>query len=155
MLNFTAAESLMSMTSIDCWAFFAPLLANVICCPQLQATLAILVGQSSKETNVLALNGTISKYCLSDIEQILEVQGAADNVKRICSIHPSNLTDESCPVKDVQEFESTVDSSKVLAACKKIDPVKEYVIMLYWKLLQESQKRFSEDYLIAMLTKVR
>lgn len=52
-------------------------------------------------------------------------------------------------------FESTVDSSKVLAACKKIDPVKEYVIMLYWKLLQESQKRFSEDYLIAMLTKVR
>ncbi|KAF2304969.1 hypothetical protein GH714_000781 [Hevea brasiliensis] len=124
-LNFTAAESLMSMTSIDCWAFFAPLLANVICCPQLEATLAILIGQSSKETNVLALNGTISKYCLSDIEQILVGQGAADNVKRICSIHASNLTEGSCPVKNMNEFESIVDSSKLLSACEKIDPVKE------------------------------
>ncbi|KAG8634367.1 hypothetical protein MANES_17G038605v8 [Manihot esculenta] len=79
-LNFTADGSLMSVASIACWAFFASLLANLVCCPQLEATLVILIGQSSTVTNVLALNGTISKYCLSDIEQILEVQGAADNV---------------------------------------------------------------------------
>ncbi|KDP20754.1 hypothetical protein JCGZ_21225 [Jatropha curcas] len=124
-LNFTAAESLMSITAIDCWGVFAPLLANVICCPQLEATVAILIGQSSKNNNVLALNGTASKYCLSDIEQILVGQGASVDVKRICSIHPSNLTEGSCPVKDVNEFESTVDLSKLLAACEKIDPVKE------------------------------
>jgi len=115
----------MSTTSIDCWSVFAPLLANVICCPQLEATLAILVGQSSKDTNALALNGTVSKYCLSDIEQILVGQGAAANVNKICSIHPSNLTEGACPVKDVNEFEGTVDSSKLLAACESIDPVKE------------------------------
>ncbi|KAJ4703918.1 GPI-anchored protein [Melia azedarach] len=124
-LNFTAVESLMSMTSIDCYAFFAPLLANVMCCPQLEATLLILIGQSSKKTNVLALNGTLAELCLSDIEQLLVGQGAADNLKQICSIHPSNLTEGSCPVKDVNEFESTVDSSKLLTACGKVDPVKE------------------------------
>ncbi|GLT52621.1 hypothetical protein SLA2020_259520 [Shorea laevis] len=33
MLNFTAIENLMRMTSIDCFVAFAPLLANAICCP--------------------------------------------------------------------------------------------------------------------------
>lgn len=125
MLNFTAAEHLMTTTSIDCWSAFAPLLANVICCPQLEATLAILIGQSSQQTNVLALNGTTARHCLSDIEQILVGQGANDSLKQICSIRSSNLTEASCPVKDVSEFESTVDTSKLLAACGKIDPVRE------------------------------
>ncbi|XP_015574324.1 uncharacterized GPI-anchored protein At1g61900 isoform X2 [Ricinus communis] len=142
-LNFTAAESLMSMTSIDCLGVFAPLLANVICCPQLEATLAILIGQSSKETNVLALNGTVSKHCLSDIEQILVGQGAADNVKRICSVHPSNLTEGSCPVKDVNEFESTVDSSKLLAACMKIDPVRECCDQVCQNAISEAATRIA------------
>lgn len=124
-LNFTAAESLMSMTSIDCHAVFAPLLANVVCCPQLEATILILIGQSSRKTNMLALNGTLAEHCLSDFEQILVGQGAADDLKKICSINASNLTEASCPVKDVNEFESTVDSSKLLAACEKVDPVKE------------------------------
>ncbi|VVA21611.1 PREDICTED: GPI-anchored [Prunus dulcis] len=124
-LNFSVAESLMSVTSVDCWSVFAPLLANVICCPQLEATLTILIGQSSKETNVLALNGTVAKHCLSDIEQILVGQGANDSLAQICSVHSSNLTYASCPVIDVNEFEDTVDTSKLLAACEKIDPVKE------------------------------
>ncbi|KAJ6999512.1 hypothetical protein NC653_010273 [Populus alba x Populus x berolinensis] len=124
-LNFTAAQSLMRTTSTDCWSIFAPLLANVICCPQLEATLAILMGQSSKDTRTLALNETDSKHCLSDIEQILAGQGAESNVNKICSIRLSNLTGGSCPVKDVNEFEGTVDSSKLLAACENIDPVKE------------------------------
>ncbi|MFQ6643848.1 hypothetical protein Gotur_017886, partial [Gossypium turneri] len=125
MLNFTASQSLMTMTSTDCWAAFAPLLANVICCPQLHATLVILVGQLSKETGVLALNRTLAKPCLSDIEQVLKGQGASDDLKQVCLIHPSNLTEASCPVKDVDEFENTVNSSELLASCEKIDPVKE------------------------------
>ncbi|CAN1222446.1 Uncharacterized GPI-anchored protein At1g61900 [Linum grandiflorum] len=80
MLNFTAAESLMSTTSIDCSAFFAPLLANVICCPQLEATLTVLIGQASRSSNLLALSSNASRYCLSDIEQMLIGQGAAGNL---------------------------------------------------------------------------
>ncbi|KAJ7959120.1 GPI-anchored protein [Quillaja saponaria] len=125
MLNFTAAESLMSVTSIDCWSTFAPLLANVICCPQLEATLTILIGQTSKYIDVLALNGTLAKDCLSDVEPILVGQGASNTLRQICAIRSSNLTEASCPVKGVNEFLSTVDTPKVLAACEKIDPVKE------------------------------
>ncbi|CAJ1962466.1 unnamed protein product [Sphenostylis stenocarpa] len=124
-LNFSTAESLISVTAIDCWEVFAPFLANVICCPQLEATLTILIGQSSKYTNVLALNGTNAKHCLADVEQILMGQGATSNLKQICSIHPSNLTEASCPVKNVNDFSDMVDTTKLLTACDKIDPVKE------------------------------
>ncbi|XP_058072483.1 uncharacterized GPI-anchored protein At1g61900-like isoform X2 [Magnolia sinica] len=124
-LNFSAVETMMSTTAVDCWAFFAPFLANVICCPQLHATLVILIGQSSKDTGTLALDVDQAKHCLADVQKILAGQGANERLQRICSIHPSNLTEGSCPVKDVNEFESVVDSSKLLAACEKVDPVNE------------------------------
>ncbi|XP_077243618.1 putative GPI-anchored protein At1g61900 [Tasmannia lanceolata] len=124
-LNFSTAESMIRMTSVDCWAIFAPFLANVICCPQLQATLTILIGQSSKDTGTLALDMTHANHCLSDFQQILVGRGANRNLRRICSIQPSNLTEASCPVKDVKEFESSVDSTTLLAACSKVDPVNE------------------------------
>ncbi|KAK6124463.1 hypothetical protein DH2020_041793 [Rehmannia glutinosa] len=124
-LNFTALTSMMMVTSTDCMAAFAPLLANVVCCPQVEATLVILMGQSSKYTNTLALNGTVATHCLSDFEQILVGQGANDSLSKICSIRSSNLTEGSCPVTDVAEFESTVDTSNLLAACGKIDTVNE------------------------------
>ncbi|KZV37171.1 hypothetical protein F511_15091 [Dorcoceras hygrometricum] len=124
-LNFTALSSMMTLTSTDCMAAFAPVLANVVCCPQLEATLIILIGQSSNVTNRLALNGTLASYCLSDFEQILVGQGANIGLAKICSIHSSNLTEGSCPVADVSEFESTVDSSNLLASCGKIDTVNE------------------------------
>ncbi|EXB53808.1 hypothetical protein L484_006297 [Morus notabilis] len=142
-LNFTAAEGLMSTTSIDCWSVFAPLLANVICCPQLEATLAILIGQSSKDTNLLALNGTTAKHCLSDIEQILVGQGANDSLRQICSIRSTYLTEASCPVKDVDEFESTVDTSKLLAACEKINPVKECCEQICQNAILEAATKIS------------
>ncbi|XP_058723776.1 uncharacterized GPI-anchored protein At1g61900-like isoform X1 [Vicia villosa] len=124
-LNFTTAKSLLSVTAIDCWGFFAPVLANVICCPQLEATLTVLVGQSSKYTNVLALNGTTAKHCLSDVEQILMGQGANGDLKQICSVNSLNLTEASCPVKHVNDFYDMVNTAKLLSACENIDPVKE------------------------------
>ncbi|KAK4398953.1 putative GPI-anchored protein [Sesamum angolense] len=124
-LNFTALTNMMMVTSTDCMAAFAPLLANVVCCPQVEATLVILIGQSSKHTNTLALNGSLAAHCLSDFEQILVGQGANDSLSKICSVHSSNLTEGSCPVSDVAEFESTVDSANLLAACGKIDIVNE------------------------------
>ncbi|KAH9619492.1 hypothetical protein KSS87_000594 [Heliosperma pusillum] len=123
--DFSAAENLMGITSTDCFTAFAPFLANVICCPQLQATLAVLVGQSSKDTKLLALNKTLANHCLSDVDQVLVSQGANDNLQQICNIHSSNLTEGSCPVKDVSEFEATVNTSKLLAACGKINLVDE------------------------------
>ncbi|XP_010418167.1 PREDICTED: uncharacterized GPI-anchored protein At1g61900-like [Camelina sativa] len=124
-LNFTASESLIQTTSHNCWTVFAPLLANVMCCPQLDATLTIILGKASKETGLLALNRTQSKYCISDLEQILVGKGGSSQLNKICSVHSSNLTSSSCPVISVDEFESTVDTAKLLLACEKIDPVKE------------------------------
>ncbi|XP_071722586.1 LOW QUALITY PROTEIN: uncharacterized GPI-anchored protein At1g61900-like [Rutidosis leptorrhynchoides] len=124
-LNFDAAESIMTTTSLDCFSPFAPMLSNVMCCPQLEATLAILVGQSSKATNILAINRTVARHCLSDIDQILVGQGASASLRRICSVNSSNLTEATCPVRNVSEFENAVETSKLLDACQKIDPVKE------------------------------
>lgn len=124
-LNFSSINNLMKTTAIDCLTSFAPLLANVICCPQLHATLAVLLGQSSRQTGMLALDSTHANYCLSDIQQILGSQGASLELQQICSIHPSNLGVGACPVSDVNGVESAIDSSKLLAACKKVDPVNE------------------------------
>lgn len=116
---------MMSMTAVDCFTVFAPYLANVVCCPQFEATLVILIGQSSKETKKLSLNSTLAKHCLSDFDQILMGQGANNSLQEICSIGPSNLTEASCPVKDVYGFERVVNASKILANCGKIDLVNE------------------------------
>ncbi|PKA46718.1 putative GPI-anchored protein [Apostasia shenzhenica] len=125
LLNFSAVDSLMKTTAIDCYTSFAPLLANVICCPQLHATLTILLGQSSKDTGILALDSAHTNYCLSDVQEILGSHGANYELREICSIHPSNLTGGSCPLSDISGVESAIDSSKVLAACKNVDPVNE------------------------------
>ncbi|KAE8075713.1 hypothetical protein FH972_014406 [Carpinus fangiana] len=124
-LNFSASESVMSITATDCWASFAPYLANVACCPQFDATIVIIIGQSSKYSRSLAINKTHASHCLSDVEKILESQGANENLQKICSLHPVNLTEFCCPVMDVDEFERIVDSSRIMVACGRIDPVNE------------------------------
>lgn len=116
---------MMSMTAIDCFTVFAPYLANVVCCPQFEATLVILIGQSSKKTKNLSLNSTLAKHCLSDFDQILMGQGANNSLQHICSIGPSNLTEAACPVKDVDGLEKMVNTSKILVNCGKIDLVNE------------------------------
>ncbi|CAI9087194.1 OLC1v1021209C1 [Oldenlandia corymbosa var. corymbosa] len=143
-LDFAATESMMSMTSIDCVGSFAPYLANVICCPQVETTLTILIGQSSKETNMLALNGTVAEPCLSDFQEILVGQGANDTLHEICSIHPSNLTEGSCPIKDVVEFEKTVNASSLLSACGKIDNVNECCEQVCQNALVEAADKLAE-----------
>ncbi|XP_029130374.1 uncharacterized GPI-anchored protein At1g61900 isoform X1 [Cajanus cajan] len=124
-LNFSAAQDIMTTTATDCWTSFAPYLANVVCCPQFDAMLVTLIGQSSKYSGVLALNTTHASHCLSDVQKVLVSQGANGDLKNICSIHRTNLTEASCPVVFVDEFESIVDTSRLLTACRKIDPVNE------------------------------
>ncbi|XP_071706368.1 uncharacterized GPI-anchored protein At1g61900-like [Rutidosis leptorrhynchoides] len=124
-LDFDAIDTMMSTTAIDCFTVFAPYLANVVCCPQFEATLIVLIGQSSKKSNHLALNSTLAKHCISDFDQILMGQGANNSLQHICSIDASNLTEGSCPVIDVDGFEKMVNTSKLLANCGKIDLVNE------------------------------
>ncbi|KAF6173315.1 hypothetical protein GIB67_027010 [Kingdonia uniflora] len=145
-LNFSAVESMMSMATFDCFLNFAPILANVLCCPQVEATLTILVGQFSKHTSILALDDIHAENCLSDFEQILESQGADTRLKKICSISPSNLTEGSCPVKDVDEFENIVDSSKLLSACENIDPVNECCTQVCQGMILEAAKNITSRY---------
>lgn len=124
-LDFDAIDTMMSTTAIDCFTVFAPYLANVVCCPQFEATLVILIGQSSKKSKHLSLNSTLARHCISDFDQILMGQGANNSLQQICSIGASNLTEASCPVKDVGGFEKMVNTSKLLANCGKIDLVNE------------------------------
>ncbi|PSS14419.1 putative GPI-anchored protein [Actinidia chinensis var. chinensis] len=124
-LKFSAAENVLTTAATDCWASFAPYLANVVCCPQFDATLAILLGQSSKYSGELALNSTQAEHCLSDVEQILQAQGAVEELHKLCSISPLNLTKSSCPLVEVNEIERLVDSSRLLDACGKINVVSE------------------------------
>ncbi|XP_062106115.1 uncharacterized GPI-anchored protein At1g61900-like isoform X2 [Humulus lupulus] len=124
-LNFSAVDTLLTITATDCWTSFAPYLANVVCCPQFDATLVTLIGQSSKDSGMLALNLTHSKQCLSDVEKILTSRGANVRLQKICSIRAANLTEASCPVISTDSFESIVDSSRLLLACRKIDHVNE------------------------------
>ncbi|VFQ88606.1 unnamed protein product [Cuscuta campestris] len=120
-LNFVALGSMITTTSIDCAAPFAKYLANVICCPQLETTLTILVGQYSKHSkNELALNTTLARHCLSDFQKILAGKGANSTLQQICSLNPSILSEGSCPISNVQEFEATVDSPTLLSSCRKI-----------------------------------
>ncbi|KMS96760.1 hypothetical protein BVRB_8g200640 [Beta vulgaris subsp. vulgaris] len=141
--NFTAADSILGITATDCFTAFAPYLANVVCCPQLHATLVILIGQSSKDTMLLALNETLSKQCLSDVNQVLASQGANDNLQEICKVRASNLTEGSCPVKDVSEFETTVDTSKLLTYCQKIDLVSECCSQTCQNAVSEAARNIS------------
>ncbi|CAH1450272.1 unnamed protein product [Lactuca virosa] len=124
-LNFSNAETALTTTAIDCWGSLAPYLANTICCPQLDATIKILIGQSSFSSGTLSLNKTHSKNCLSDITQLLEAQGSNNQLLEICSIHPSNLSDSSCPFVHLIDIENTINIPTIIESCEKIDPVKE------------------------------
>ncbi|KAL3502777.1 hypothetical protein ACH5RR_037226 [Cinchona calisaya] len=121
MFNFSSAESILRVTATDCWSSLAPYLANVICCPQYEASLVILLGQSSNHTGQLALNSTHASDCISDFEKILESQGANNNLHNICSVAQSNLTGGSCPVVDTNKVDSILSSSRILDTCYKIN----------------------------------
>nr|XP_043632607.1 uncharacterized GPI-anchored protein At1g61900 isoform X2 [Erigeron canadensis] len=123
--NFSSISSIMEKTASDCSALLAPLVANVICCPQFGSSLHIFQGHYSKNSDSLVLQNTTADDCFSDIVEVLASRGANSSVPAICSFKSSNLTGGSCPVKDINTFEKTVNTSKLLDACSVIDPLKE------------------------------
>ncbi|KAG6485345.1 hypothetical protein ZIOFF_053882 [Zingiber officinale] len=105
-----------------------------------EATLVILIGQASKDSSLLALDSVHANYCLSDIQQILGSQGVPSDLHDICSIRSSNLSEGSCPINDTIGFESVVDSSKLLAACSKVDAVNECCRQICQSAINEAAK---------------
>jgi hypothetical protein len=134
----------MSITTTDSWASFAPYLANVVCCPQFDATVVIIIGQSTKYSKSLALNKTHAKHFLRDVEKILESLGANENLQKICSFHPENFTEFSCPFTDVNEFDclSTLRTFQDLwllveGLILSMSVVTKFAKMLYKMLLEK------------------
>lgn len=121
--NFSSISKLIDKTASDCSQLLAPLVANVICCPQFASSLHIFQGHITKKSDVLVVqNRTMADDCFKDIVEVLSSKGANSSV---CSFTSGNLTGGSCPVKDINTFERTVNTTKLLNACSVIDPLKE------------------------------
>uniref|UniRef100_A0A7N0TKV4 SPARK domain-containing protein n=1 Tax=Kalanchoe fedtschenkoi TaxID=63787 RepID=A0A7N0TKV4_KALFE len=124
-VSFADISSIMEKTALDCSQLVAPVVANVICCPQVSSLLRIVQGYYSRNSDKLVLQNEIAEDCMSDIFSILSSKGGSNNISTLCSIESKNLTGGSCPVKDVIKFEKIVNASKLLNACSSVDPLKE------------------------------
>ena len=100
-MNISAITNTVEKTAADCSAPLAPLLGNVICCPQFDSMLRIFQGEYRAATGSLALNKTVAKDCFRDLTSVLISSGANGSISSLCSIKSSNLTGGSCPVKSL------------------------------------------------------
>ncbi|KAG9149370.1 hypothetical protein Leryth_003340 [Lithospermum erythrorhizon] len=124
-VNFSAISSIIEKTASDCSRVLAPVVGNVICCPQFSSLLHIFQGFYSTSSDKLVLQNAVAEDCFTDIISILASRGANSSISSMCSTKSSNLTGGSCPVKDVSTFEKSVNTSKLLQACSTVDPLKE------------------------------
>lgn len=124
-VNFSAISNILSKTASDCSLALAPLVGNVICCPQFSSLVHIFQGFYSISSDKLVVQNAVANDCFSDIVSILVSRGANSTIPTLCSIKSSNLTGGSCPINDIATFEKTVNTSKLLDACSTVDPLKE------------------------------
>uniref|UniRef100_A0ACD5TIX2 Uncharacterized protein n=1 Tax=Avena sativa TaxID=4498 RepID=A0ACD5TIX2_AVESA len=124
-VNFSALSYIMDKTASDCSVPLAPLVGDVICCPQVSSLMNIFQAAYGVGNNTLVLNQASGNVCFSDIMSILASKWANTNIPELCTLGPSNLTDASCPVKDISSFERMVNVSKLLDSCSSVDPLKE------------------------------
>ncbi|KAL2507239.1 hypothetical protein Fot_30886 [Forsythia ovata] len=124
-VNFSAISNILDKTASDCNQLYAPVLGNVICCPQFSSLLHIFQGFYSINSDNLVLLNAVADDCFKDIINILASRGANGSIPAICSVKSSNLTGGSCPVKDINTLEKIVNTSKLLEACSTVDPLKE------------------------------
>ncbi|CAF1699649.1 hypothetical protein Bca4012_001724 [Brassica carinata] len=121
--DFQAISSVIDTAASDCSQPFAALVGNVICCPQFVSLLHIFQGQHKSDK--LVLPDAVAADCFSDIVSILVSKRANMTIPELCSVTYSNLTRGSCPVQDAAVFEKAVNGSKLLDACRTVDPLKE------------------------------
>ncbi|KAJ4955357.1 hypothetical protein NE237_012140 [Protea cynaroides] len=143
LVNFSAISKVLDRTADDCAAPLAAFVGNVICCPQVNSLLHIFQGYYGVMSNELVLQKGVANDCFSDIISILSSKGANNTVPTLCSINSSNLTDWSCPVKDATTFEKMVNTSKLLDACKSVDPLKECCRPICQPAIMEAALRIS------------
>lgn len=126
-VDFTQSEisNILDKTASDCTGPLAALVGNVICCPQFSSLIHIFQGFFSMKSDNLVLPNAVANHCFTDIISILSSRGANSTIPTLCSIKSSNLTGGSCPVKDDSTFEKTVNASKLIEACRTVDPLKE------------------------------
>lgn len=126
-VNFSVQEisNILDKTALDCSGPLAALVGNVICCPQFSSLVHNFQGFFSMKSDNLVLPNAVADHCFSDIISILASRGANSTISTLCSIKSSNLTGGSCPVKDDSTFEKTVNTTKLVEACKTVDPLKE------------------------------
>ncbi|XP_047316719.1 uncharacterized GPI-anchored protein At1g61900-like [Impatiens glandulifera] len=124
-VNLSELSSIMDKTALDCARPFTAFVGNVICCPQFGSLLRIFKGYYSIKSNELVLKNATATDCFSDIVSILASRRANSSIPTLCSAKPSNLTGESCPVKELSTFEKTVNTSTLLESCSSVDPLKE------------------------------
>ncbi|KAK4751246.1 hypothetical protein SAY87_004728 [Trapa incisa] len=142
-VNFSAISSILTKTASDCSNMLAPIVANVICCPQFSSLLHIFQGFYSSSSDKLVVQTAVASDCFSDIVSILVSRGANITIPTLCSIKSSNLTGGSCPVNDVATFEKIVNTSKLLDLCGTIDPLKECCRPLCQPAISEAALRIS------------
>ncbi|CAH8355597.1 unnamed protein product [Eruca vesicaria subsp. sativa] len=123
--DFQSISSIIDTAASDCSQPFAALVGNVICCPQFVSLLHIFQGQHNLKSDKLVLPEAVATDCFSDIVSILVSKRANMTIPALCSVTSSNLTGSSCSVQDVTTFEKVVNSSKLLDACRTVDPLKE------------------------------
>ncbi|KAI4304125.1 hypothetical protein MLD38_039677 [Melastoma candidum] len=124
-VNFSSMSDLLGKTASDCSQPLAPLVGNVICCPQFSSLMHIFQGNFGGDSDKLIVQNAVASDCFSDIMSILASKGANVTLPALCSLKSSNLTGGSCPVHDVATFEKMVNSSKLLDVCGTVDPLKE------------------------------
>lgn len=126
-VNFSRPEisNILDKAAFDCFGPLASLVGNVVCCPQFSSLIHIFQGFFGMKSNNLVLSNAVADHCFSDIVSILASRGANNTIPTLCSIKSSNLTGGSCPVKNDSTFERTVNTSKLVEACRTVDPLKE------------------------------
>ncbi|XWS09387.1 hypothetical protein CRYUN_Cryun40dG0080700 [Craigia yunnanensis] len=142
-VDFSAMSNIMGKTASDCSLPLAALVGNVICCPQLGSLLHIFQGYYSINSDKLVLRNAVANDCFSDIISILASRGANITIPALCSVKSLNLTGGSCPVMDVNTFEKTVNTSKLLEACSVVDPLKECCRSVCQPAIMEAALRIS------------
>ncbi|KAG5404062.1 hypothetical protein IGI04_010181 [Brassica rapa subsp. trilocularis] len=124
--DFQAISAVIDTAASDCSQPFAALVGNVICCPQFVSLLHIFQGQHNlKKSEKLVVPDSVAADCFSDLVSILVSKRANMTIPELCSVTSSNLTGGSCPVQDVAAFEKAVNGSRLVDACRTVDPLKE------------------------------
>ncbi|KAL3828467.1 hypothetical protein ACJIZ3_017269 [Penstemon smallii] len=142
-VNFSEISSIMEKTASDCNQQLAPVVGNVVCCPQFSSLLHIFQGYYSTNSDNLVLQNAVADDCFKDIVSILASKGANSSIPSICSTKSSNLTGGSCPVKDITTFEKSVNTSKLLEACSTVDSLKECCRPICQPVIMEAALKIS------------